>query len=97
MPPRYRPRIRPAELTAARLAHIERRLTACPDLRATVLLRELRDDYAYTGSDTSLRRRVVELLRAFLEDDVGADDVHPARDRPRIKIVDASHTKRDRI
>ena len=60
-PPRYRPRTRPAELTAAQLAHIERRLAACPDLRATVLLRELRDGYAYPGSYTSLRRRVVEL------------------------------------
>ena len=60
-PPRYRPRVRPAELTAAGLAHVERRLAACPDLRATVLHRELRDDYGYTGSYTSLRRRVVEL------------------------------------
>lgn len=60
-PPRYRPRVRPAELTAAQLAHVERRLMACPDLRATVLHRELRDDYAYAGSYASLRRRVVEL------------------------------------
>lgn len=60
-PPRYRPRIRPAELTAAQLAHIERRLAVCPDLRATVLLRELRDEYGYGRSYTSLRRRVVEL------------------------------------
>jgi transposase len=60
-PPRYRPRLRPAELSAAQLAHIERRLTAYPELRATVLLRELCDDYGYTGSYTSLRRRVVEL------------------------------------
>jgi transposase len=60
-PPRYRPRLRPAELSAAQLAHLERRLAVCPDLRATVLLRELHDDYAYTGSYTSLRRRLVEL------------------------------------
>ena len=60
-PPRYRPRTRPAELTAAGLAHVERRLAACPDLRATVLHRELRDGYGYPGSYTSLRRRVVEL------------------------------------
>ena len=60
-PPRYRPRVRPAELTAAGLAHVERRLAACPDLRATVLHRELVDGYGYTGSYTSLRRRVVEL------------------------------------
>lgn len=39
-PPRYRPRVRPAELSAAGLAHVSRRLAACPDLRATVLHRE---------------------------------------------------------
>ncbi len=61
VPPRYRPRVRPAELTAAGLAHVERRLAACPDLRATVLYRELVDGYGYPGSYTSLRRRVVEL------------------------------------
>jgi transposase len=60
-PPRYRPRLRPAELSAAQLAHVERRLAACPDLRSTVLLRELRADYGYTASYASLRRRVVEL------------------------------------
>ncbi len=60
-PPRYHPRARPAELSVAQLAHVERRLAACPDLRATVLLRELRDDYRYVGSYTSLRRRVVTL------------------------------------
>ena len=60
-PPRYRPRGRPAELSAAGLAHVERRPTACPDLRATVLHRELVEGYGYVGSSTSLRRRVVEL------------------------------------
>lgn len=60
-PPRYRPRLRPAELSVAQLAHVERRLAVCPDLRATVLHRELADGYAYSGSYTSLRRRVVEL------------------------------------
>ena len=34
-PPRYRPRVRPAELTAAALAHVERRLAACPDLNVS--------------------------------------------------------------
>jgi transposase len=63
-PPRYRPRLRPAELTAAQLAHVERRLAVCPELRATVLHRELREGYAYAGSYTSLRRRVVELRPA---------------------------------
>jgi transposase len=60
-PPTYRPRTRPAELSAAQLAHVERRLAACPDLRATVLLRELRDGHGYTASYASLRRRVVAL------------------------------------
>jgi transposase len=62
--PRYRPRARPAGLTAAQLAHVERRLTACPDLRVTVLLRELADGYGYTGSYASLRRRMVVLRPA---------------------------------
>ena len=60
--PRYPPRARPAELSAAQVAHIERCLAACPDLRATVLLRELVDEYGYTRSYASLRRRVA-LLR----------------------------------
>jgi transposase len=62
--PRYRPRARPAELSAAQVAHVERRLAACPDLRATVLLRELHDEYGYPGSYASLRRRVVVLRPA---------------------------------
>jgi transposase len=68
--PRYRPRARPAELTAAQLAHVERRLAACPDLRATVLLRELVDEYGYEGSYASLRRRVVVLRPATTEEPV---------------------------
>jgi len=60
-PPTYPSRAKPMELSAAQLAHVERHLAACPELRATVLLRELRDDYAYTGSYSSLRRRVVAL------------------------------------
>jgi transposase len=59
--PRYRARHCPAALTPAQLAHVERRLATCPDLRATVLLRELKEGYAYVGSYSSLRRRVVEL------------------------------------
>jgi transposase len=57
----YRPRACPAELTPAQLAHVERRLAACPDLRVTVLLRELKEEYGYRASYASLRRRVVEL------------------------------------
>ena len=62
--PRYPPRARPAELSAAQAAHVERRLAACPDLRATVLLRELTTEYGYLGSYASLRRRVVGLRPA---------------------------------
>jgi transposase len=60
-PPRYRPRACPAGLSPSQLAHVERRLAACPDLRATVLLRELTSDHGYSGSYTSLRRRVASL------------------------------------
>jgi transposase len=60
-PLRYRPRAHPADLTAAQLAHVERRLAGCPTLRVTVLARELAADYGYSGSYTSLRRRVVTL------------------------------------
>lgn len=60
--PTYRPRARPTDLTPAQLAHVERRLAACPDLRATILLRELQEGFEYVGSYTSLRRRVT-LLR----------------------------------
>ena len=63
-PPRYGPRARPSDLSAAQLAHVERRLAACPDLRVTVLLRELREAYGYTASYASLRRRVVGLRPA---------------------------------
>jgi hypothetical protein len=42
--PRYRPWARPAELSAAQVVHVERRLAACPDLRATILPRELVDE-----------------------------------------------------
>lgn len=55
--PRYRPRERPAELTEAQLAHLERRLDRCPDLRATTLHREL-CELGYRGSYPSLARRI---------------------------------------
>lgn len=64
-PPTYRPRAKPMELSPAQIAHVERRLAACPDLRTTVLLRELRDPVlGYAGSYTSLRRRVGSLRPA---------------------------------
>lgn len=55
--PRYRPRQRPAELTEAQLAYLERRLGHCHDLRATTLYRELQE-LGYRGSYPSLARRV---------------------------------------
>lgn len=55
--PRYRPRERPAELTEAQLAHLQRRLDRCSDLRATTLYRELQE-LGYEGSYPSLARRV---------------------------------------
>jgi transposase len=59
-PPAYPRRACPAELTPAQLAHVERRLAACPTLRVTVLLRELRE-LGYGASYTSLRRRLLAL------------------------------------
>ena len=47
--PRYRSRERPAELTEAQLAYLERRLGRCHDLRATTLYRELQE-LGYRGS-----------------------------------------------
>jgi len=58
---RYAERARPAELSEAQLAHVKRRLAACPQLRATTLYRELWE-LGYAGSYPSLARRV-RLLR----------------------------------
>jgi len=55
--PRYTPRSRPAELTEAQLAYLERRLGRCQDLRTTTLYRELAE-LGYQGSYPSLVRRV---------------------------------------
>ncbi len=55
--PRYRQRERPAELTEAQAAHLERRLDRCSDLRATTLYRELQE-LGYEGCYPSLVRRV---------------------------------------
>ncbi len=54
---RYPGRVGPAELTQAQVAHIQRRLSVCPELRATTLYRELAD-LGYAGSYPSLARRV---------------------------------------
>ena len=55
--PRYSSRECPAELTEAQLAHVQRRLDRCQDLRATTLYRELQE-LGYQGSYPSLVRRV---------------------------------------
>jgi transposase len=75
--PTYRPRARPTDLTPAQLAHVERRLAACPDLRATVLLRELREGFEYAGSYTSLRRRVTLLRPAATAEPVVRFETDP--------------------
>jgi hypothetical protein len=56
----YGPRAYPARPNEAQLAHLRRRLAACPDLRATTLLRELRD-LGYVGSYPTPVRVVREL------------------------------------
>jgi hypothetical protein len=52
-PVRYGPRARPMELTESQLAHVVRRLELCPELRATTLLREVRD-LGYEGGTVAL-------------------------------------------
>jgi transposase len=64
-PPAYGPRECPAELTAAQLAHVVRRLELCEALRATTLFREV-TALGYTGSYASFIRRV-RLLRPVRE------------------------------
>jgi transposase len=59
--PMYGPRACPARPDASQLAHIERRLAVCPQLRATTLHRELRE-LGYEGSYPTLVR-VVRLMR----------------------------------
>ncbi len=56
-PVRYGPRTRPMELSDAQLAHVVRRLELCPELRATTLLREVRE-LGYRGSYPSFARRI---------------------------------------
>lgn len=60
VPPGYGPRPCPAGLTEAQLAHVRRRLELCPELRATTLLREVRE-LGYAGSYPSFARRVRDL------------------------------------
>ncbi len=41
-PRHYSPRVKPTQLTAAQLAHVERRLAVCPTIRGTDLHAELK-------------------------------------------------------
>lgn len=79
--PRYGPRQRPAELTEAQLAHLQRRLDRCPDLRATTLYREVRE-LGYDGSYPSLARRV----RAIRPRDEETDPVVRFETDPGVQV-----------
>ena len=56
---RYERRAKPTALTEAQAAHVERRLTACPTIRGTLLHHELQRDYGY--------RRELSCLHAALQ------------------------------
>ena len=79
--PRYSPRVRPAELTEAQLAHVRRRLDRCQDLRATTLHRELAE-LGYQGSYPSLVRRV----RALRPRDEDADPTVRFETEPGVQV-----------
>jgi hypothetical protein len=75
-------------LNEAQLAHVRRRLERCPDIRGTVLYRELCQDYGYAGSYPSAMRSMGPLLRA------GAEQVAEVRfetDPGRQTQVDWAH------
>ena len=58
-------RAKPTNLTAAQLAHVERRLGGCATIRGTDLHQELAEQYGYTGSYPSFQRQL-RLLRPAL-------------------------------
>ncbi len=69
--PRGYPQREPVHpLTAAQLAHLERRLAVCPMIRATDLHHELRTGYGYAGSYWTFLRQVRPLRPAALPDPV---------------------------
>ena len=57
-PRRYPERAKPTALSAAQLAHVERRLAVCPTIRGTDLHRELCRDYGYGGSYPAFERHL---------------------------------------
>lgn len=66
----YPQRVPTHPLTAAQLAHIQRRLAVCPVIRSTDLHRELCLQYAYTGSYWTFLRQVRSLRPAATPDAV---------------------------
>ena len=60
--PVYGPRPRPADLAPDQLAHVVRRLEACPPIRSTTLYREVAE-LGYEGSYASFNRRVRPLRK----------------------------------
>ena len=63
-PRRYPERAKPTALSAAQLAHVERRLAVCPAIRGTDLHRELCDEYQYVGSYPAFQRHLRRLRPA---------------------------------
>lgn len=73
----YGPRTCPARPDEAQLAQILRRLAICPDLRATTLYRELRDNHGYLGSYPTLVRVVRELRPVVTDEPVVRFETDP--------------------
>lgn len=65
-PRRYAQRDRPTALTAAQVAHLERRLAMCSSVRGTILHHELCRDYGYHGSYSAFVRHLRPLRPASL-------------------------------
>jgi transposase len=55
---RYRARVRPKALNEAQKAHVRRRMSVCPQIRGTILYRELCREYGYDGSYPTFMREV---------------------------------------
>lgn len=67
-PRRYPVRAKPTALTEAQLAHVERRLAVCANLRGTDLFGELLRDYGFTGSYPSFQRQLRRLRPTVVRD-----------------------------
>ena len=67
-PRRYAERAKPTALNEAQATHVERRLTVCPGIRATILYDELRQDYEYEGSYVAFARHLRPLRPALVKD-----------------------------